>query len=316
MISKDTLWKGIIEDLVEEFVGFFYADYLGQINIERGFVFLDKELEQLVPQSEAMLRHADKLFKAWLKDGGENWFLVHVEVQGYNDPDFARRMYEYTYRIQDRYQKPLTSLVIFTGTDRRYHFTEYRYSFFGTELIYRFQTFILMDHTPEILRLSGNPFGLVLEVARREQDCRKKDDQFRFDIKAELVRHLFRQGIVKQKIRHLLNFIAFYILFEENSFLHKFEGEIISITKTPKPMGIEEAILNEMKEKGLEEGRKEGHQEGHREGLKEGIDEKERIVVIRASQKGMDLDTIADLVDISRQKVEEIIADYQQEQPE
>src|SRR5690606_1590656 len=119
MITQDTLWKGIIEDLAEEFVRFFFPDYVGEIDFSRSFVFLDKELEQLYPQSDAPGRRADKLFKAWLKEGTEQWFLVHVEVQGYSDPLFAGRMFEYAYRIQDRYQCLLTALAVYTGTDRR-----------------------------------------------------------------------------------------------------------------------------------------------------------------------------------------------------
>ena len=140
MVKKDTLWKGIIEDLADDFVHFFFSDYVDLIDFSKGFVFLDKELEQLVSQSNAQIRHVDKLFKAWLKEGEEQWFLVHVEVQGYADPVFAKRMFEYAYRIQDRYQRPLTALVIYTNTNRQYHFQEYRSSFFGTELNYRFQT--------------------------------------------------------------------------------------------------------------------------------------------------------------------------------
>lgn len=69
MINKDVLWKGIIEDLVEEFVHFFFPDFVDEIDFTRGFTFLDKELQQISPQSSASLRRADKLFKAWLKTG-------------------------------------------------------------------------------------------------------------------------------------------------------------------------------------------------------------------------------------------------------
>lgn len=95
MVDKDTLWKGIIEDLIEDFLHFFFPEYVDQIDFERGFAFLDKELEQLSPQSESIRRHADKLIKAYLKDGTEQWFLIHVEVQGYADEHFALRMFQF-----------------------------------------------------------------------------------------------------------------------------------------------------------------------------------------------------------------------------
>ena len=295
MVGKDALWKGIIEDLAEEFIRYFFSPYTESIDFEKGFVFLDKELEKLFPMSESQRRHADKLIKAFLKDGTEQWFLIHVEVQGYPDPDFARRMFQYAYRIVDRYERPLSTLAIYTDTHRAYHFSSYRETFFGTELHYRFQTFILMDREPEALRWSDNIFGLALEAARRELDLSGEDDEQRLYIKSELVRHLFQQGIAKIKIRYLLDFINYYIHFEQADYFHKFEEEIQLLTKSNKEMGIREAILQEVKEEGLEEGRVKG------------IEEKERVVISRAWKKGMPVEEIAELVALPVKKVEAVI---------
>jgi len=102
MVRRDTLWKALIEELVEDFLYFFFPTYMDQIDLGRGVVFLDKDLEQIMPEADTRRRHADKLFKVWLNDGEEHWFLVHVEVQGYPDTDFAFRMFQYYYRILDR----------------------------------------------------------------------------------------------------------------------------------------------------------------------------------------------------------------------
>ena len=319
MVGKDALWKGIIEDLADEFIRYFFSPYIESIDFEKGFIFLDKELEKLFPMSASQRRHADKLIKAFLKDGTEQWFLIHVEVQGYPDPDFAKRMFQYAYRIVDRYGRPLSALAIYTDTHRAYHFSGYRETFFGTELHYRFQTFILMDHEPEALRRSENIFGLVLEAARRELDLSGEGDEQRLYIKTELVRHLFKQGLTKAKIRHLLDFISYYIRFDGEEYFHKFEEEIQLLTKSTKEMGIREAILQEMKEEGLKEGLKEGLEKGHEKGLEEGlekglekgrvegIEEKERLVISRAWKKGMPVAEIAELVALSVEKVETII---------
>lgn len=135
MIKRDTLWKGIIEELAEDFLHFFFPSYIEQIDIRRGFEFLDKDLEKIMPEADTKRRHADKLFKAWLKDGQEQWFLVHVEVQGYPDEQFAYRMFQYYYRILDRYERPTTAVAIYTDTTRTYHADAYRADFFNTELI-------------------------------------------------------------------------------------------------------------------------------------------------------------------------------------
>jgi hypothetical protein len=38
--------------------------------------------------------------------------LVHIEVQGQPERDFARRMFVYYYRIFDRYERPIMSVAI------------------------------------------------------------------------------------------------------------------------------------------------------------------------------------------------------------
>lgn len=309
MIGKDTLWKGIIEDLVEEFIHFFYSDYADQIDFERGFAFLDKELEQLSPQSESKLRHADKLIQAYLKDGMEQWFLIHLEVQGYSDPDFAFRMFQYAYRIRDRYGMPITALAIFTDTNRQHHYSEYEESFFGTETLYRFRTFILMDYKPKSLTFSKNIFGLVLEAAHLDLALRNKGDNHRLIIKMKLVRQLLRYEIKPEKIRKLLNFIKFYINFDKGDYFHKFEEGIQKLTKSRNTMGIEEAIIQELKEKGL----KEGLKEGLKKGLKKGREESIRAVITRAWKKEMPAEEIADLVAVPVKKVEAIIEELTRE---
>lgn len=295
MIRKDILWKGIIEDLAEEFIRFFFAEYIEEIDLSRGFVFLDKELDQLSTESASPGRRADKLFKAWLTDGSEQWFLIHIEVQGYADPDFARRMFQYAYRILDHYDRPLTAVVIYTDANRGSHFSEYRSFFMGTEIIYRFRAFILVDHQPEVLRQTDKLFGWVLEVARRELDLRKDSDNELFNIKMSLVRYLFERGVNRAKIRYLLDFIGAYLPFEKSSFLRKFEQEIQQITKSEKAMGIREAILKEVKERGIEQG----------------IEQKEQTVVTRAWKKGISVQDISELADMPIEKVEAIIRELE-----
>ena len=158
MVSKDILWKGIIEDLIEDFLHFFFPEQVDQIDFERGFTFLDKELEQLSPQSESKRRHADKLIQAYLKNGEEQWFLIHVEVQGYSDENFAFRMYQYAYRIRDRYNRPIVALAIFTNANRLHHYSEYREAYWGTKTLYQYRTFTIIDHEPLALRRSGKLF--------------------------------------------------------------------------------------------------------------------------------------------------------------
>jgi hypothetical protein len=69
--------------------------------MEKGVVFLDKELSELFPELEKQggNRFVDMLVKVFLKNGNEEWILVHIEIQGGSDKNFAERMFQYWYRI-------------------------------------------------------------------------------------------------------------------------------------------------------------------------------------------------------------------------
>ena len=60
-IAQDTLWKGILEDLFEDFLHYFYPEWAkNEIDFTKGFEFLDKELDKIYPASKDKKRFADK----------------------------------------------------------------------------------------------------------------------------------------------------------------------------------------------------------------------------------------------------------------
>jgi len=105
--ESDILWKVVLEEVFPDLLRFIYSDADEVYDMERGFDFLDKELAELDPQPDEGKdsRFADKLVKAYHRDGVEEWVLLHVEIQGDSDNrgEFAERMYTYFYRIRDRY---------------------------------------------------------------------------------------------------------------------------------------------------------------------------------------------------------------------
>ncbi len=82
-VPKDVLWKGIIEDLFAEFLHYFFPAFAQKkVDFSKEFIFLDKELAEILPDTDEGNRHADKLVKIFTKDGKTKWCLIHVEVQG------------------------------------------------------------------------------------------------------------------------------------------------------------------------------------------------------------------------------------------
>ena len=146
MKRNDILWKGILENVYEDFLRFFFEAADDLFDIEKGFQFLDKELEQLFPAEELKSpKFVDKLVKVFTKSGTEEWILVHIEVQGYDDKDFAKRMFTYFYRILDKYGRPVTAVAIFTDSNPKFQPREYAYDYLGTRCVFQFNTYKIAD---------------------------------------------------------------------------------------------------------------------------------------------------------------------------
>lgn len=252
-VSKDTLWKSIIESLIDDFLWYFFPNYADQIDFERGFEFLDTELQKLIPDNPGKKRHADKLIKVWFKNGQEAWFLIHVEIQGYQDYWMGLRLFECIYRIRDKFQRPVTGLAIYTDWDRTYHVKEFKDVFLGSVISYQFNTYVLRDHTPAELANDPNPFAAVMEAAL--QFLKKpKDEQKLAQLKLDMIRRLLKRNLPKDRIKSIIGFIALYVDFDNSEIKTKFEQDLMVITKATQPMGFEQAIQEEFKRQGIEIG--------------------------------------------------------------
>jgi hypothetical protein len=95
----DSPWKEIIERYFPDFLEFFFPQAFAEIDWKKPYEFLDQELQQLETDAEIGKRLADKVAKVWLLNGEEAWILIHIEVQGQYDRNFAERMYTYNYRL-------------------------------------------------------------------------------------------------------------------------------------------------------------------------------------------------------------------------
>ncbi|MEY6434311.1 cytosolic protein, partial [Thioalkalicoccus limnaeus] len=95
MADYDSPWKTVLERYFAEFLAFFFPEAHAGIDWTQGYTLLDKELQKVVRDAKLGRRWADSLVRVTGTDGQEDWVLVHVEVQGRNEADFAQRMFVY-----------------------------------------------------------------------------------------------------------------------------------------------------------------------------------------------------------------------------
>src|SRR5579875_3848092 len=108
----DSPWKEALAHYLPDALALFFPDVYAQIDWSRGYTFLDKELQQVTRDADLGRRLVDTLVRVWRRDGTDAWVLIHIEVQGQPERDFARRMFVYYYRIFDRYDHPIMSVAI------------------------------------------------------------------------------------------------------------------------------------------------------------------------------------------------------------
>ncbi|MCB0578345.1 MAG: Rpn family recombination-promoting nuclease/putative transposase [Phaeodactylibacter sp.] len=300
-VTKDKLWKGIIEDCFEDFFRFFYPEWVDKIDFGRKVEFLDKELEQLMPESVDNPRYADKLVKLFTKEGKEHWILIHIEVQGYRDKHFAERMFIYFYRIFDKHRRPINAIAILTDSSPGFHPRSFEYSFMNTRLAYDFDTYKLLEKKQADFYLqSDNPFSIVLETAWGSLKAKKGIELL--ELKKKVAKRLFQSGLTRKKVESILNFIRFYVKFsrreKENAF--QFEKFISEIAQNKRTMatGVTERVIEALKEEAIEKGMKQGMKQGIEKGIKESI--------ARLLKKGILPEQVCDLLDVSPEMVAEV----------
>src|SRR5690606_26318693 len=106
----DSPWKEALALYFREFLQLLQPGLHRQIDWSVAPVFLAKELQAISRDAANGRRLADKLVLVRLAriEAPELWLLIHIEVQTGRITqrglqDMARRMYQYSYRIEDQY---------------------------------------------------------------------------------------------------------------------------------------------------------------------------------------------------------------------
>lgn len=251
----DSPWKEVIEAYFPQFLEFFFPLAYDAIDWTQPYEFLDTELQQLEPDAEIGKCLVDKVAKVWLLDGEEVWVLVHVEVQGRYDVDFAKRMYTYNYRLFDRHEQRVISLAVLADERENWRPSSYGYELAGCRVSLEFPIAKLLDYETqwETLEQTTNPFGIVV-MAHLRTKATPQNPEGRLQWKLNLVRRLYERGYSREDVVQLFRFIDWVMVlpkelassfkqvarsYEEASKMRY----VTSIERLAKEEGKEEGIL-------------------------------------------------------------------------
>ena len=304
-VPRDLLWKGLLEDYFIDFLRFFISNADELFDFTKEIQFLDKELTKLFPESKHKNRRADKLAKVFMKDGTEKWILAHVEIQGYVDNEFGFRMFQYYYRIREKYNRPVMAFAILTDDNPNYRPTEFFEGFLETELLYKYKTLKLSDYRPEDFQKTDNIFAFALEVAWYGLKANKpKEGKTLYQLKMNLFRRVHKKGYTGNNFRQILKFLKNYVSFGNSDLLIKFEQET---DKPIKNMGIIETVETYYREYGEKIGERKGEKKGEIKGEIKGKQEERSATIVKLFSRGFEVKQIADILEIKVKEIEQIL---------
>ncbi|MBD3425698.1 MAG: hypothetical protein GF409_00545 [Candidatus Omnitrophica bacterium] len=321
MGKYDSAWKDIIKAHLQEFLMFYFPHVAESIDFSVPPVFLEKELEKLTPENESRGRLADLLIKLMCLSGEEYLLYTHVEIQGRKEPQFAERLFQYAYRIYDRFWSFPVTLVVLTDTDPSFYPSYFEITSYGRYLRVDFQVtkLLYLEERRRELTLSDNPFAFVtkvhMEVQRRSGNAkeRRKDIELKYELKKELALQLYQAGYTPEYVQSLLLFLDWLVQLPRD-LEWKLMGEI-----SEKTGGKSMPYVTSWERMGIEKGKKERERIGRLEDKQEvlmrqlerkfGLTSKERDRV-RSTADPDNLDSALDLI-LSATTKEEVLAKLQ-----
>ncbi|MCW5933071.1 MAG: Rpn family recombination-promoting nuclease/putative transposase [Fimbriimonadia bacterium] len=191
----DETFKTAIQLFFKPMAQLLLPDLARDIDWKQPYTFLDKELQKLHPQNETQKRFVDTLVQVTLKNGNEQWLLIHIEIQAQSEEEFPQRMWEYFYRLMDRYRRPVVSVALLADENRAWRPSTFQYEGWGTRLQFEFRSIKLIDYSEnlESLARSKNPFALVILAYLKALRARG-DARLLLEEKIALARSLSQRG--------------------------------------------------------------------------------------------------------------------------
>ena len=307
VVDQDGLWKKVIGELFEDFLLFFSPELHAEVDFSVGAEFLQQELFQQIIKEKSGRRSTDQLVKVHLKGGQEKWVLIHVEVQSTNEKDFAKRMFQYFYRIYDRYDKEIVTLAIMTSPYNSAFSTEFNYTYFGTELHYAYTNHKLIDYDNTMLEQSDKLFSKIILAAKYKNDTEHNAER-RYMFKEKLMREMIRNDCYSDiEVQAVIYFVDYLLRLPEDLVAKLYDSLAPIIQEEGKDMvqfnsGEWSPTMEAIFARIQENAERVGMEKGIEQGLEKGLEQ----VVIEMLKKGLTTDLIAEVTHLERAKIEEL----------
>jgi hypothetical protein len=225
VFDQDYAWKDYISKDFFDCLAVVHPELYAKVDKSVPPEFLEQEMNNALRgkyKVKGKEKKTDKFVKLRLLNGEDYYIYVHLEVQDQLKDDFAERIYIYRSLISLRYMtQNITTIVIFTGKSPSEKHTIFKHTYFGSEVYYRFNYYVINDQSREALAALDRPFALAVLAAKCTLDT-EEDEQQRLALKHKVVELAIKKQFPLDKIEELLSFVFDYMLLPkevENEFM-------------------------------------------------------------------------------------------------
>jgi hypothetical protein len=260
-IDHDSMWK----DLIKRFLPYLLKRAIPELyeaaDLSAEPKFLDKEFRDILNTSDPEIHkyphYADYVLEVPLKNGGDEWIILHIEQQGPQGGNLPGRMNLYRCFIVAHYRREPVALAIITGGHKREE-RFYSHSRFGTKSNYEYNNLVVEELDDDELLSSDNPIDLAFYAAKCA--LRSREELQKYNYLRTLAGLLAERGWSLEEKRDLLLFIERIIYIADRGFAEKYREYRRKLSEEGKIMYIpfyELDAAEEVKKRGIEEGKLE-----------------------------------------------------------
>ena len=282
-VPWDLVWKEAVHELLLPCLQLLFPEVYLVIDRSEPPEFLDKELRSLLRGRRGKRgRHrvVDVLARLRLLDGTTQTILLHIEVQGSQEPGFTWRVHRYHAGLTFVHDEPIVTLVILADDQRDWRPRESRVVYAGgglSHLVFPVAKLLDWEERWRELEENPNPFALFVMAHLRALRSRSTPRR-RLAWKLELG-HLLAERRWDERERVLLfQFLDAIMALPEN-LQERFEESIRTIEETtampfmcPTEIRAHARGLKQGLERGLEQGLERGLEQGLERGLEQGLE--------------------------------------------
>ena len=202
-------WKSLINRFFWNFLEMVLPDLYADADTNGKYDFLDTEFSDVLNTGDTEIHtsahFADYVIKVPMKNGDEEFLILHCEIQGKGGKDLPFRMFHYQCFIFAHFKRAPVALAIITDKRPPSEASSYAHSHYGTNTVYAYNNLVVMELDDDNLLSSENPIALAFYAAKSA--LRAKEEIQRYNYTRTLAELLGERGWSMNDKRDLILFI-------------------------------------------------------------------------------------------------------------